>query len=91
VLDKVAEEVREIHQAAEADRADEFGDLLFALVNVARWMRIDPEAALRSANARFVRRFRSVEAQARAQSRDLQGMSLADLDELWESAKRANG
>lgn len=91
VLDKVAEEVREIHQAAEADRADEFGDLLFALVNVARWMRIDPEAALRSANARFVRRFRSVEAQARAQSRDLQGMDLADLDELWESAKRANG
>ena len=91
VLDKVAEEIREIQQAAEADRADEFGDLLFALVNAARWMRIDPEAALRSANARFARRFRSVEAQARAQSRDLQGMSLTDLDQLWESAKRAGG
>lgn len=91
VLDKVAEEVREIQQASDAERADELGDLLFALVNAARWMRIDPEAALRSANARFVRRFRWVEAQARAQSRDLKEMSQADLDQLWESAKRTSG
>jgi tetrapyrrole methylase family protein/MazG family protein len=89
VLDKVAEEIREIQQAADSERAGELGDLLFALVNAARWMHIDPEAALRSANARFARRFRAVEAQARAQSRDLQDLSLADLDELWESAKRA--
>jgi tetrapyrrole methylase family protein/MazG family protein len=91
VLDKVAEELREIQQAASPqERADEFGDLLFALVNAARWMQIDSEAALRSANARFADRFRSVEAQARAQSRDLKAMNLDDLDQLWESAKRAD-
>jgi tetrapyrrole methylase family protein/MazG family protein len=90
VLDKVAEEVREVQSAANLDeRAQEFGDLLFALVNAARWMKIDPEAALRTANAKFAARFRDVEAQARAQSRDLTGMSLADLDGLWESAKQS--
>ena len=52
-------------------------------------MKIDPEAALRAANQKFVARFRDVEAQARAQSRDLKGMSLADLDGLWESAKQS--
>jgi len=90
VLDKVAEEVREVQSATHLEeRAEEFGDLLFALVNAARWMKIDPEAALRTANAKFAARFRDVEAQARAQSRDLKGMSLADLDELWESAKQS--
>jgi len=89
VLDKVAEEVNELRQATDPQtRANEFGDLLFALVNVARWMQIDPEAALRSANARFANRFRQVEAQARAELRDLKGMSLADLDRLWELAKQ---
>jgi len=76
---------------SEQQRADEFGDLLFALVNVARWLKIDPEAALRAANEKFADRFRQVEAQARAQSRDLKGMTLADLDALWESAKRNGG
>ncbi len=90
VLDKVAEELREIRDTQEPDqRAAEFGDLLFALVNAARWMKIDPEAALRSANQKFAERFRQVEALARAQARHLQGMSLADLDQLWESAKQA--
>jgi len=92
VLDKVAEEINEMREAqSEQQRADEFGDLLFALVNVARWLKIDPEAALRSANVKFANRFRQVEAQARAQSRDLKGMTLADLDALWESAKRNGG
>jgi len=90
VLDKVAEEMREIRAADNREeRAEEFGDLLFALVNAARWMRIDPEAALRTANAEFAARFRDVEAQARAQSRDLEGMSLADLDGLWKLAKQS--
>jgi tetrapyrrole methylase family protein/MazG family protein len=92
VLDKVAEEISEMREAqSEQQRADEFGDLLFALVNVARWLKIDPEAALRSANDKFANRFRQVEAQARAQSRELKGMTLADLDALWESAKRNGG
>jgi tetrapyrrole methylase family protein/MazG family protein len=90
VLDKVCEEVREVQSASSPEeRAEELGDLLFALVNAARWMKIDPEAALRAANAKFAARFRKVEAQARAQSRDLTGMSLADLDGLWESAKQS--
>ena len=89
VLDKVTEELREIRETAEPDRrTEEFGDLLFALVNVARWMKIDPEAALRAANRKFASRFRYVEARARAQSHDLKGMSLADLDRLWRSAKQ---
>jgi tetrapyrrole methylase family protein/MazG family protein len=90
VLTKVAEEAREVQSAARPEeRAEELGDLLFALVNAARWMKIDPEAALRAANAKFAARFRQVEAQAKAQSRDLAGMSLADLDALWERAKQS--
>jgi tetrapyrrole methylase family protein/MazG family protein len=90
VLDKVAEELREIGAAPDADaRAEEFGDLMFALVNAARWMKIDPEAALRAANMKFANRFRQVEAQARAQSLDLKAMSLEELDRLWETAKLA--
>jgi tetrapyrrole methylase family protein/MazG family protein len=90
VLDKVSEELREIQEAGDSDeRAEEFGDLLFALVNAARWMKIDPEAALRSANRKFADRFRQVEAQARAQSLNLKEMSVPDLDRLWESAKQS--
>jgi tetrapyrrole methylase family protein/MazG family protein len=90
VLTKVAEEAREVQSASRPEeRAEELGDLLFALVNAARWMKIDPEAALRAANAKFAARFRQVEAQAKAQSRDLTGMSLADLDALWERAKQS--
>jgi len=90
ILDKVAEEVSEIRAAnSPEERAEEFGDLLFALVNAARWMKIDPEAALRAANEKFVARFRDLEAQARAQSRDLREMSLADLDGLWQRAKQS--
>ena len=90
VLDKVSEELGEIRAADDPDeRAEEFGDLLFALVNTARWLKIDPEAALRSANQKFASRFRHVEAQVRTQSRDLTGMSLAELDTLWEAAKQS--
>ena len=90
VLDKVSEELREIRAAGDpVERAEEFGDLLFALVNAARWLKLDPEAALRSANQKFAGRFRRVETQVQAQSRDLRGMSLADLDALWESAKQS--
>jgi tetrapyrrole methylase family protein/MazG family protein len=88
VLDKVAEEIREIAEAREdAARQAEFGDLLFALVNVARWLRIDPESALRSANARWAARFRGIERAARRQGRALRDMSLDDLNALWEAAK----
>jgi tetrapyrrole methylase family protein/MazG family protein len=90
VLDKVSEELREIRETQDAaSRTEEFGDLLFALVNAARWMKIDPEAALRSANLKFANRFRNVEAQARAKALDLKGLSVEELDRLWETAKLA--
>ena len=88
VLDKVAEEAREVIGAGDAEsREAEFGDLLFALVNVARWLKIDPESALRSTNARWAMRFRAVERAAREQDRALRDMSLDELDQLWEAAK----
>jgi tetrapyrrole methylase family protein/MazG family protein len=87
-LDKVAEEVREIAAADDAAaRESEFGDLLFALVNVARWLKIDPESALRSTNARWAARFRAMEHSAREQGRMLRDLSLAEWDQLWEAAK----
>ncbi|MEW6048556.1 MAG: nucleoside triphosphate pyrophosphohydrolase, partial [Bacillota bacterium] len=66
----------------------EMGDLLFALVNVARYMRIDPELSLRDATRRFVERFRRVEALAREQGRTLAEMTLAEMDALWDRAKQ---
>jgi tetrapyrrole methylase family protein/MazG family protein len=88
VLDKLDEELDEIRQAGDpAARAAEFGDLLFTLANVARWLEIDPEAALRQANLRFAQRFQHVEEQAYAQGRQLSDISSDELDKIWQTAK----
>jgi tetrapyrrole methylase family protein/MazG family protein len=88
VLDKVAEELREIAEAPDDDsREVEFGDLLFSLVNAARWLKIDPESALRATNARWAARFRAVERMARDRDRALSDFSMDELDRLWEAAK----
>jgi tetrapyrrole methylase family protein/MazG family protein len=88
VLDKVHEELAELRAAATpAEQAEEYGDLLFVLVNVARWEGIEAEAALRSANDKFRRRFASVERQARDRSVQLRDLSFAELDALWDTAK----
>jgi MazG family protein len=88
VLDKVAEEADELRQAVnDAERAEEFGDLLFVLVNVARRRGIEAEAAVRSANAKFKRRFGSVERGAAAQGVALRDLDFAALDALWDAAK----
>ena len=88
VLDKVVEELAEIREAATpAERAEEYGDLLFVLVNVARWQGIEAEAALRAANDKFRRRFASVERQAAERGVSLRDLSFAELDALWDSAK----
>ena len=88
VLDKVVEELAEIREAATpADRAEEYGDLLFVVVNVARWQGIEAEAALRAANDKFRRRFASVERQAAERGVSLRDLSFAELDTLWDSAK----
>jgi tetrapyrrole methylase family protein/MazG family protein len=88
VLDKVVEELAELREAATAaDRAEEYGDLLFVLVNVARWQGIEAEAALRAANDKFRRRFASVERQAAERGVPLRDLDFAGLDELWTTAK----
>ncbi len=91
VLDKVIEETEELRGAAEAGDsaswAEEFGDLLFVLVNVARKQGVDAEVAMRAANAKFRRRFGSVERQAAAQGVALRDLDFPALDALWDAAK----
>ncbi len=88
VIDKVIEEFQEVQQTkSKAELEREIGDLLFSIVNLARWSDIDAESALRLANNRFRKRFISMEAQARLQARPLTEFSMDELDALWEIAK----
>lgn len=94
ILAKIEEELAELGAAIAAGegaerRAEELGDLLFAVVNLARRLELDAEEALRSANAKFERRFRAVEAAARATGRAPASLGLEALDALWEEVKRA--
>jgi tetrapyrrole methylase family protein/MazG family protein len=90
VLAKIQEEIAEIQAApTDEERAKEVGDLLFAVVNWARWLKVEPEEALRGACGRFRARFEYIEAGARAQNKPLEQMTLAEMDALWEAAKRA--
>ncbi len=99
-LDKVREELAELTDALVAEGGsaapgvtapvrDELGDLLFAVVNVARHVQVDPEAALREATAKFRRRFQAVEALAGERGLGLPGTGLAQLDLLWDEVKAA--
>jgi tetrapyrrole methylase family protein/MazG family protein len=88
VVEKVIEEAHEIVEATDPVHLEsEIGDLLFSVVNLARWRNIDPESALRSTNARFSRRFKGIEALAAAQGRSLAKMSIKEMDALWEQVK----
>jgi MazG family protein len=100
VFDKLKEELAELEQAVGADAkaatasasdraqiVEEFGDLLFVVANVARHLRIDPEAALRSANQKFIRRFRRIEDLLAASGRTPAQSTLAEMDRLWDQAK----
>lgn len=90
-LQKIDEEIQELKEVMEKDQKDkleeELGDLLFAVVNVARFLDLDPEIALRKATEKFVRRFQIVEEFARARGLDMKKLSLAQLDALWEEVK----
>ncbi len=88
VVEKVKEEIREVLAAKDDHaRATEVGDLLFAVVNLARHCNIDPESALREANARFRRRFSHIESAACAQGRALSDFSLDEMESYWQAAK----
>lgn len=93
VLDKLIEESRELVEAREstdhAHLTEEFGDLMFVMANLARHLQIDPEEALRGANAKFTRRFQSIEAALAAQGRRAEDSDLAEMDALWDAAKAA--
>jgi uncharacterized protein YabN with tetrapyrrole methylase and pyrophosphatase domain len=68
--------------------AEELGDLLFALVNLSRWKKVDAESALRATNLKFKSRFAHIEAGARMQSRRLTDLSLDEMENLWQEAKK---
>ncbi len=93
VLDKVREEVAEVAEILEAGdrdrRREEIGDLLFAVVNLARHLEVDAEAALAGANRKFRRRFEAVEASLAERGRSLGEATLGEMEEAWEAAKRA--
>jgi nucleoside triphosphate diphosphatase len=91
VLDKIAEETRELEQVLgnRDEAAEEVGDLLFAVVNLARHLGMDAESALRSANAKFERRFGAIEDALDAQGRSPEDATLSELDALWDAAKVA--
>src|SRR5690606_8124260 len=93
VVDKVREELDEVLVAkSENDpeaMAEEIGDLLFVTVNLARHLKVDPENALRGANGKFERRFRFIEQALRERGRPIEACDLAELDALWDEAKKA--
>lgn len=88
-LDKLSEEVQELREAVAQDGnvAEELGDLLFAAVNVARFVKVDPEDALTAASDKFIARFALVEQKAREAGQDMKDMTLGELDALWDQAK----
>jgi MazG family protein len=96
VLAKAEEEIAELKTAiAESEGKEshvkrveeEFGDLLFVMANIARHLKVDPEAALRGANAKFVRRFKSIEAALAKDGRKPEDATLEEMDQLWDEAK----
>lgn len=92
VWEKVEEEIGELKEAIESNdlvkTEEEFGDLVFSLVNYARFLHIDAENALEKTNKKFIRRFSAMEEQALSNGKNLQDMSLQEMDEIWNSIKQ---
>ena len=95
VLKKAREELREFEEArrsrSKIRMEEELGDVLFALVNLARFLKINAEDALRKTSQRFIQRFQYIEQAAAKKKRPVQHLSLSEMDRLWEEAKRLPG
>jgi len=91
VIDKIKEELNEVEEAIKSGRKseteEEIGDLLFSIVNLARFFKIDPETALRKTNRKFEERFKKLEELAREKGKNLKEMNLSEMDNLWEDIK----
>jgi len=88
VWEKVEEELQEFKEAEGEEKEAEFGDLIFSLVNYARWLKINPDDALEKTNKKFKLRFEAIEAYANTNSLKWEEMSLAQMDEVWNEAKK---
>lgn len=92
VWEKVQEEIQELNEAVEtkdqSEIENEFGDVLFSLINYARFIHINPENALERTNKKFINRFQWMEAHIQADSKEMNKMSLVELDEYWNQAKK---
>jgi MazG family protein len=93
VLDKLEEELHELaearQQASHEEIEDEIGDLLFVLVNLARFVQVDPEQALRKSNAKFRRRFAHIERSLLSRGKTLAESNVQEMEEIWQEAKRS--
>jgi tetrapyrrole methylase family protein/MazG family protein len=90
ILEKIEEEARELHSAKTADEVEsEFGDLLFTLANLGRFLKVNPETALRKSLKKFTQRFRWMETKCKQTGTPLQDLSDAEWDALWNHAKSA--
>jgi XTP/dITP diphosphohydrolase len=92
VFEKVAEELEELQVEVDAGNQEkmeaEFGDVLFSMINYARFLKIDPENALERTNKKFIKRFKYLESKAKELGKSLQEMTLAEMDVYWEEAKK---
>ena len=88
VWEKVEEELNEFKDAHGSKKEEEFGDLIFSLINYARWLKINPDDALEATNKKFKYRFESIEQYAKENSIKIEEMTLSEMDEVWEQAKK---
>ena len=93
IYDKISEEMTEVKEAVKNGKSDEieeeYGDLLFAVVNLGRHLKVTPEIALTKASDKFVNRFKEMEEKAVSDGKDMAELSAKELDELWEFVKKA--
>lgn len=92
VFEKVQEEFKELHEEIEKNNQekieDEFGDVLFSMINYARFIGVDPESALERTNKKFIKRFQYLEEGAKAEGKAISSMSLTEMNAYWEAAKK---